>query len=170
MMATNQTRNAVWQELLDAARLVRYYEALSDRYRRNHWAVRLVLLLAASSEIVALLALLPENMRQSVQLVAGGFIALTVIWDFVSDYARKAAVLHAIGMECSAVEIELKSLWSEIGSISDNEAQRRNTQLMRRISDATGWAGQADIREDSKLNRKCATAAYKIMEDQYAAQ
>ena len=169
-MVTDQTRNAVWQELLDAVRLVRYYEALSDRYRRNHWAVRFVLLVAASSEIVALLALLPENMRQSVQLAAAGFIALTVAWDFVSDYARKAAVLHAISMECSAVEIELKSLWGEIESISDDEAQRRNTQLMRRISDATGWAGQADIREDSELNRKCATTAYNVMEDQYVAQ
>lgn len=60
-MTTSQTRNAVWQELLDTARLVRYYEALSNRYRRYHWAVRFVLLLSASSGIVALLDLLPES-------------------------------------------------------------------------------------------------------------
>lgn len=92
-MTTPQTRNAVWQELLDTARLVQYYEALSHRYRRYHWAVRFVLLLSASSGIVALLDLLPEPMLQPVQLTAGGLIALTVVWDCVSDYARKAAVL-----------------------------------------------------------------------------
>ena len=169
-MVTQQTRNAVWQELLDTARLVRYYEALSDRYRHYHWVVRFVLLLAASSEIVALLSLLPEDVRQTVQLIAGGCIALTVAWDFVSDYARKAAVLHAISMECSIVEVELKALWDEIEHGSDDEVRRKNTQLARRITDVTGWAGQADIGEDSKLNQECAAAAYKVMKEQYATQ
>ncbi len=34
-MVAEQTRNAIWQELLDVARLVRYYEALSDQHRRS---------------------------------------------------------------------------------------------------------------------------------------
>ena len=169
-MVTPQTRNAVWQELLDTARLVRYYEALSDRYRRYHWAVRFVLLLSASSGIVALLDLLPESMRQPVQLTAGGFIALTVVWDFVSDYARKAAVLHAISMECSLVEVELKALWGELEHRSDDEVRRNNTQLARKMTEVTGWAGQADVREDSKLNQACATSAYTVMKGQYATQ
>ena len=169
-MVTPQTRNAVWQELLDTARLVRYYEALSDRYRHYHWAVRFVLLLSASSGIVALLDLLPDSVRQPVQLTAGGLIALTVVWDFVSDYARKAAVLHAISMECSIVEVELKALWGELEHRSDDEVRQKNTQLARRMTDVTGWAGQADVREDSKLNQECATSAYKVIKEQYATQ
>ena len=84
-MVTEQTRNAVWQELLDVARLVRYYEALSDRHRRNHIIVRFLLLVAAASGIAALLDQLPAI----AQLIAGGLIAVLVVWDFVSDYAKK---------------------------------------------------------------------------------
>ena len=101
-MVTEQTRNYVWQELLDAARLVRYYEALSDRHRRNHSRVRFLLLAAATGSIAALLDLIPE----STQLFTSAWVALLVAWDFVSDYAKKAAVLHTISLECSALEIE----------------------------------------------------------------
>ena len=105
-MATEQTRNAVWQELLDVARLVRYYEVLSDRHRRNHSIVRFLLLAAAASGIAALLDVLPA----SVQLIAGGLVALLVVWDFIADYAKKATVLHALSLECSALEIEWREL------------------------------------------------------------
>ena len=163
-MVTQQTRNAIWQELLDVARLVRYYEALSDQHRRNHLIVRFLLLAAAAGGIAALLDLLPAM----AQLVAGGVIALLVAWDFVSDYAKKAAILHAISIECSAMEIEWQALWLELENISDAEARRENTRLSRRIADVTGWAGQADIREDRRLNEECEKAACRVMTDRYA--
>ena len=71
------------------ARLVRYYESLADRHRRKHFWIRLVLLAAAASGIAALLDLFPEV----VQIVAGGLVALCVVWDFVSDYAKKSGHL-----------------------------------------------------------------------------
>lgn len=163
-MVAEQTRNAIWQELLDVARLVRYYEALSDQHRRNHLIVRFLLLAAAAGGIAALLDLLPAM----AQLVAGGVIALLVAWDFVSDYAKKAAILHAISIECSAMEIEWQALWLELENISDADARLENTRLSRRIADVTGWAGQADIREDRKLNEECEKAAYRVMTDRYA--
>lgn len=163
-MVAEQTRNAIWQELLDVARLVRYYEALSDQHRRNHLIVRFLLLAAAAGGIAALLDLLPAM----AQLVAGGVIALLVAWDFVSDYAKKAAILHAISTECSAMEIEWQALWLELENISDADARRENTRLSRRIADVTGWAGQADIRENRKLNEECEKAAYLVVTDRYA--
>lgn len=163
-MVAEQTRNAIWQELLDVARLVRYYEALSDQHRRNHLIVRFLLLAAAAGGIAALLDLLPAM----AQLVAGGLVALLVAWDFVSDYAKKAAILHAISIECSAMEIEWQNLWLELENISDAEARRENTRLSRRIADVTGWAGQADIRENRKLNEECEKAAYRVMAERYA--
>ena len=166
-MATEQTRNAVWQELLDVARLVRYYEALSDRHRRNHSIVRFLLLAAAASGIAALLDLLPP----SVQLISGGLVAIIVAWDFVSDYAKKAAVLHAVSIECSALEIEWCELWADVNDrdLDDAEARRKNQRLARRGLEVTGWAGHADIREDRKLNEECEQAAYRVMADRYAA-
>ena len=163
-MVAERTRNAIWQELLDVARLVRYYEALSDQHRRNHLIVRFLLLAAAAGGIAALLDLLPAM----AQLVSGGLVALLVAWDFVSDYAKKAAILHAISIECSVLEIEWQDLWLELETISDPEARRENTRLLRRIADVTGWAGHADIRENRKLNEECEKAACRVMTDRYA--
>ena len=111
------------------ARLVRYYESLADRHRRKHFWIRLVLLAAAASGIAALLDLFPEV----VQIVAGGLVALCVVWDFVSDYAKKAAILHAISIECSALEVEWQDLWGDLENIDDTEARQRNTRLSRRL-------------------------------------
>ena len=165
-MVTEQTRNYVWQELLDAARLVRYYEALSDRHRRNHSRVRFLLLAAATGSIAALLDLIPEI----TQLFTSAGVALLVAWDFVSDYAKKAAVLHMISLECSALEIEFQGLWLETDNpkTSDNEIRSKGKQLERRMLEVTGWAGNVDVREDSKLNEKCEVIANQIMVDKYA--
>ena len=166
-MATEPTRNEVWQDYLDAARLVRYYEALSDRYRRNHSILRFLLLGAAAGGVGALLDLLPEI----TQLVAGGAVALLVAWDFVTDYAKKAAILHTIGVECSALEIEWRELWADVNErdLDDAEARRRNRELERRILIATGRSGYADVREDRELNEKCEKDAYRVMVERYAA-
>ena len=165
-MVTDQMRSLVWQEYLDAARLVRYYEALSDKYRRNYLVVRFLLLAAAASGIAALLELLPAI----AQSFAAGLVALIVAWDFVSDYAKKAAVLHTISIECSQLESEWQQLWAEIDEdvLSTAEVLQRNDRLSRRILGVTSWAGLADIREDQRLNEKCAESAYRVMVDRYA--
>lgn len=147
------------------ARLVRYYEALSDQHRFKHLVVRFLLLAAAASGIAALLDLLPEV----AQLIAGGLVALLIVWDFILDYAKKAAVLHAVSLQCSALETEWRELWACVNDAdaNDAEARRKNRQLAQRISEVTGWAGHADIRENRKLNEKCEEAAYKVMADRY---
>ena len=166
-MVPDQVRSIVWQAYLDVARLVRYYEALSDKYRRNHFMVRFLLLAAAASGIAALLELLPAI----AQLFATALVALIVPWDFVSDYARKAAVLHAISIECSELESEWQELWTRVNEdeMSTVAVLHENNRLSRRILGVTSRAGVADIREDQKLNEKCAESAYRVMVERYAA-
>ena len=114
-----------------------------------------------------MLDVLPAN----VQLVAGGVVALLVAWDFVTDYARKAAVLHAISLECSALEIEWRALWADVneGNLDDAEARRENQRLVRRVLEVTERAGREGIREDRKLNEKCEKIAYRVTADRYAS-
>ena len=166
-MVSERTRNEVWRELLDAARLARYYEALADRHRRNHTLTRVFLLATAASGVAALLDLLPDAAR----LVAGGLIAFVVAWDFVANYAKKAAVLHAISLECGALEEEWRALWIDANDdgAEDSEVQRRNRELSRKIMAIAGWAGHVDVREDRKLNEECEEAAYRIMAERHAA-
>lgn len=162
----DQTRNAIWQDLLDVARLVRYYAALSDKHKFKHTLIQFLLLAAAFSGIAAVLQLLPEKF----QLIPGALIALFIAWDFVAGYARKAAVLHTINYECNALEIEWAALWAEVQSaeISDACARDRNKKLEEKLLSVTIWAGQTDIREDPNLNKKCEKLAYKIVAEQYA--
>ena len=103
--ATDATTNAVWQEMLDTARLVRYYERMAGRQQRQHMGVRLVLLASATAGVAEATNALPEATR-----VASGVIAILVAWDFFADYANKATVLGSIRRECSAVEVELAAL------------------------------------------------------------
>lgn len=165
-MVSDQIRNEVWQDLLDVTRLVRYYAALSDRYKRNYNIVRGLLLIAATSGIAAFLDALPPI----AQLISGVGIALIITWDFVSDYGRKAAVSHAIRLQCDELENEWRDLWRSVddGTIANEEALHSNRQLLQRITSLTGNAGYADIREDHKLNETQAADAYKIMEERYA--
>ena len=166
-MVSNQVRNEVWQNLLDIARLDRYYAALSDRYKRNHTIVRICLLAAATSGIAAFLDALPPI----AQLISGGGIAVIIVWDMVSDYGRKAAILHAISLQCGDLENEWAELWIRVNeaTITNEETILRNRQLIQRITAVTGGAGYADIREDQKLNERCAADTYEVMEARYAA-
>ena len=88
----------------------------------------------------------------------------------MADYAKKAAVLHATSLECSALESDWRDLWHEVNDpeADDPEVRGRMKALNRRALEATGRAGTADIREDERLNQKCAESAYKVVEDRYA--
>ena len=163
-MVSEQTRHDVWQELLDAERLVRYYEVLAKRHRRWHLAIRFSLLLAATSGVASLLKVLP----QSVQLIAGLALTVLVALDFALNAAGKTAVLNLIKIECRALGNEWKNLWAGLEHIGDDEARRENGRLARRLAEVTGWAGQAEVGDDDALNEQCEQVAYKVMSEDYA--
>ena len=165
-MASDETRNDVWQELLDAARLARYYEALSDRHQRKHRIVRFLLFVAGASAVATVLKFLPGE----AQAVVGGLVAIVVAWDFVSDYAQKAAVLRTVSIACSELESEWRELWHDVNHDVVDEPQLRDQlqRLARRTREVTSRAGDAGVSVDQKLNERCAESAYKVVSDRYA--
>ena len=165
--ASDATRNAVWQEMLDAARLVRYYERMASRHQRRHLGTRLVLLASATAGVAAVVGALPDAVR----VVSGAVVALLVAWDFLADDANKAAVLDSIRRDCSEAEGELAALWGEVqaDAVSDAEARRTLAGLSRRVAHATDRAGSAHVPTDERLNAECEEAAFKAMEGRYAA-
>lgn len=166
-MVSDTTRNAVWQELLDAARLARYYASLADRHRRKRRIVQFLLMAAATSGIIGLLGLLPEF----VQRAAVAAIAIVVAWDLFGDYAKKAAVLHTISIECNRIHSQWQNLWLEIDrpDLEDADALRQCEMLGRRLIEITGQAGLVGVDVDAKLNKTCAADTYKVMRERYAA-
>ncbi len=161
------TRNAVWQEMLDVARLVRYYERMASRQQRWRRAVRFVLLVPAMAGMAMVISALPE----AVSVISGAVIAFFVAWDLLTDPANKAAVLDSIRRDCSEVGVELDALWGEVqaDAVSDAEARRTLAGLSRRVVRATDRAGSAHVPTDERLNVECEEAAFKAMEGRYAA-
>jgi len=161
------TRNAVWQEMLDVARLVRYYERMASRQQRWRRAVRFVLLVPAMAGMAMVISALPE----AVSVISGAVIAFFVAWDLLTDPANKAAVLDSIRRDCSEAGVELDALWGEIqaDAVSDAEARRTLAGLSRRVVRATDRAGSAHVPTNERLNVECEEAAFKVMKDRYAA-
>ena len=139
-MVTDTTRNDVWQQMLDAARLVRYYERIADRYRQRHFRLRMALLVLALGGASTTAAVLPDYTLLGVAQAAASlaFIVLVAL-DVLGGHAKKAAVLDSIRRECVELETELRSLWSEIetGELLDKEARRRYLDLERQVNRVT---------------------------------
>lgn len=169
-MIQETTRNIIWQDMLDVNRLVRYYEAISNRYHRNYLTTRFVLLFGATGGFISLLDLIPENYRGAVQAAASVIIAVTIVWDFLADHGKKAAVLEQISVECSKLQADWKELWNliETYAIEDEEAQKINSQLNQQLSAVTGRAEAASVRVNRKLNEKCTDDAYQVVAERYA--
>ena len=96
-VVTGATRNAVWQEMLDVARLVRYYDRMARQRQQRHLGIRIVLFASATAGVASAIDALPEAVR----IASGALIALLVAWDFLADYANKAAILGVIRGESS---------------------------------------------------------------------
>ena len=164
-MVSEQTRNSVWQEFIDQERLVRYYEALSEKYMKWHFWTRFVLSLAAIGGIGALLTQLPDIVQQ----IAGVLVALVVVWDLVQAPARKAAVLHTISIECSRLQIEFKQLWAETNDneAKDDEIRSKLSRLETRVLEVTSWAGHAAVQGHTKLNEQAEETGSRVIKETY---
>lgn len=161
-MIDEQLRHTIWQEMLDVARLIRYYESLGERYRKYHLYLRFLLFASAVGGITALINQFPIW----IQLAVDAMIALCVVLDFVQNNAKNAAVLHNIRTRCSELEVEWTNLWENFQHLERNEIQRKNNRLREKLREATDGAGPVKI--DAKLNAQCAKDAYEAMEARYA--
>ena len=164
-MVSDQTRNDIWQELLDSDRLVRYYEALANRYQRLHSLTLLLLGVSAASSFAAILDLFPDV----VQLFASALVGITAVWMFIADYAKKAAVAHVISFQCRRLDLDWKDLWAAVESIDEAEARRRLGDLSNQMNIATQRSSDAGIVDNRRLNEECEALAFKTVQERYAA-
>ena len=167
-MVSEHTRHDVWRELLDVERLARYYEALTEKHRRRHLTLRILLLLAATSSIASFLEALSPVVQLVAQLVGSISITVLVVLDFALNEARKTAVLNLIKIECRSLGNEWKSLWASLEHIDDDDARRENERLASRLAEVTGWAGHTEVEDDDALNEECERVAYKVISEDYA--
>ena len=165
-MVSDQTRNDIWQELLDSDRLVRYYTAVANRYRRLHSYTLWLLMFGAASSFAAVLAVLPND----VQLIANAVVGLAAAWVLVADYAKKAAVAHTISFQCSRLDVQWQDLWREVEHIEEEAARQRLVDLANQMNDVTSRSGDAGIVDNRRLNEKSEAVAFQTVNERYAVQ
>lgn len=160
MDVTPATRKAVWDGLIDAARMQRYAISLDRRYARQRLAVRLVLSLSASGGVATFLGALPEW----APLVFGLAVGVSVAFEFTMDYSTKLAKLMYTKLESAALLLEWEELWLDIETYacSEEDARERNRNLLRQLN-RTSTPVTSDLHVSDKVNREVSEHAYSDM-------
>ena len=180
-MISSATRSAVWNDMLHARRLVRYYEEMSRRYRLYDSVIRWTLLIAASgitakfvsTTLLPLLSRLPDHVvvwTEWAEGVFGVFVVSAVLLDLFEEFGRKAEVLRAASAQCSELASRWDKLWLDLNApeADDADIRSRNAELDYRITLETDRA-DAKVRENRKVNIRCAEAADREIRERFAS-
>ena len=155
---TDHTKDRIWEEMFDLQRYIQYYSMQSNRLSFLSKLLRVLLLVGAGLVAGSGFQALPPAVG------AGGavfLLTLTVI-DYVFDWGARAALAHAISLECCVIEKDYEDLWILVRTdrISETESQARINQLVMRVIAATAQLSDTD----RGLNKKASKAAYQILE------
>ena len=163
-MISDQTRNTVWQGLLDMARWSRYYDATARRYQLHRNTLRFLLAFLGIATGVTLVDVIPAGFVA----IPGIAILAVTIWDLVVDPGKTAAMLGSVSKDVSELEMEYRAVWESVYAdrITEAEAISRSESIMRRAAKASNRLG---IHTDNKINKRCTVAAYTAEKDRYAA-
>ena len=160
-------RNAVWQQLLDAERLMRYYSELTDRYRRRKMVPR-ILMAASSVGGAASIMIDAEWIPDEAYLPAFLLVVAAVVWDFMHDYGDKAAILYSISVECGEYAIELHELWRSVDAAplhDESFIRARLKEIASGMDRVTARAGYASVGEDQALVDKTQAEGFQVIAD-----
>ena len=167
-MISDRTRLEVWNGLLDIDRVCRYYEVVHAKAARWHLYIRLAVLVSVAGGVAAILEFLPGP-TGVYQVILVTSIAVLTIWEIVSNYAKKAAVAHAIYIQSSMLRVQLRELWLSVDddSVDEADVRRRVRELALISGEVENWAGASDITPDEKLNKRTQNDAYAVVNDRY---
>ena len=164
-------RTEVWQGLLDAARLTRYFEHQYRTYLRAHQVSRLVLAASAVGVTAAVLDLLPVTWSPFLGPGLGAITILLVLFDLAAQLPEKTAVLHSVSVDCLRLEDDCRRLWIDCDDpeVRLEDIQRRHAVLQQREIEVTSRLGDAGIATNQRVNRKCWEDVVRMEPKRYAA-
>ena len=177
-MVTDQTRNAIWQDLWDAERYSRYYSSLSDVYSRRHRLTRFATLASVLVEAtisISFVSIGVEGVWATIFLAAivvlGIVIGILAGWVVLANYGEYAAALSWVSVDCAALNLEWTDLWLDIESyvIDDEEARSRRRELLHKSNTIkTRIKVNLNQKLNEKLSKVSAEEAMKVLNEKYA--
>ena len=168
-MDNSSIRNEVWQRLLETCQFARYYRRLSDRTRRYHTIIRLVLLTVAVAGAGTHVNSGLDPGANWPQLLLAVIIIAAIVFEFVYDFGKKAQVLHVIALECNRMQNAYRRLWVELSQ--GNGPALDIPQQIRALTDnfeqVSGWAGLVGVSEEANLLEQCKEFAEAELKERY---
>ena len=151
------TRRAIWDGMLDAARMLRYAEAMEQKYARQRRWVRIALSMAATAGVANFLGELPNW----VSLAFGSIVGVSIAVDSAMDYSGKLAKLMYAKMECAVLLSDWEALWLDVQTyrLGEEAARQRHGQLDQRLARTTAPMA-ADMSTDARVNEGTSRDAY----------
>ena len=146
----------IWNGILDAERLARYFQRLSDKLRWRHRILTVLLIVSASGAMTALLSQMPYGVSAIVMLIA----AVLSTWLYFADYSGKAAAASLYSSQYFILATKWGQLW--YGNPTQEEV---NILQSQQDQIATGY----DIPIDRALNEECTGEVYEVVAKKFAA-
>ena len=159
-MVTEATKVAVWQGLLTATRVSRYYSAIYDRHlKRKHWQNTVegcAGILALGSFISPWTVFVP---------IAGALLILVLVLG--RYWTNQAALLSSVDHDLAEISMKYKQLFEQANAdqIEESVARYAHTSLSQMI---VSTCARVDVPLDEKLSQKTQEEAYSVAEGWYA--
>lgn len=155
---TTQNRDAIWNGLLDAARLDRYYSALATRFQRRHVGFNFFIAISSLGAATILLVEWPQWISAVLFLAVAG----AVTWTHYAEYSKRATIAFVTSQRCRELSVSWRELWREQDAPA---AAARVSELSRQLNQITS----VEMNIDDELNKRCAYEAYKVCEAEFAS-
>ena len=166
-IVADQTRRAVWENVLDAEKNFRYFGALADQYSNRAKWMRVALLGSVLIEGAVLIPNASNALGIAFTILMGVVIAGLVAWDAISDYGKTAAGLRSVHADTNMLRNEWAHLWRDIETYAISEAEAR-----RRLRDLENMEififGKVDVPLNESYNDSCEEEAFRVVQEQYA--
>ena len=149
----------IWHDMLEAARLSKYYERMAPRFRRRHFATNVVI--SALSLLAASVLLIDLSDWISAALFLA--VSITVVWNSYSDYSKRATIARYVGRRCNQITTEFRGIWYD----EDTEFSVERIATLERELDLVT---DVEIDIDDRLNSRIQEETYLAYEKEFDYQ
>ena len=121
-MVTDHTRRDVWFGLVDVNVNRHYYYRVSRYYKMVDYISKNILggsVLGVVTEVVA-------RLSDEWQFGLGAVVAVTLVFNLVSNLLRKSVAASDIAEDCERLEIQWRELWARVETYRIDETETRD--------------------------------------------
>ena len=171
-MISDVARAEVWQSILEANRMCRYYEVIHSRNVHLFFVTRFLTLALISGGAAALLDVVPYTEGIVPKAIIVTLAIMLTIWDAIANYQKKAAIAYVVKMHSARVRARLQCIWIDVENnrISESELQPKIRDISLELSEIEGMAGAGDLPVNHRINKKTTRDAYEFAKSRYGVR